>query len=91
MTCKRKARRLAEASRTGVEAPRPIPSLPFIWWALGLALTAGFTQGMALFISRMLGLPIGPWWTALAQAHGHIQLFGWAVRPGRRLALLNAL
>jgi uncharacterized protein involved in response to NO len=78
MTCRRKARRLAESPLSAGDEPRPIPSLLFIWWALGLALTAGFAQGTALFVARTLGLPIDAWWGALAQAHGHIQLFGWA-------------
>jgi uncharacterized protein involved in response to NO len=54
-----------------------IPSLPFIWWALGLAMTAGFAQGMALFLLPALGQPLGLWWIAAVQAHGHVQLFGW--------------
>jgi uncharacterized protein involved in response to NO len=53
------------------------PSLLFIWWALGLALTAGFGQGMLLFLHLAAGQPTGLWWIAAAQAHGHVQLFGW--------------
>jgi uncharacterized protein involved in response to NO len=64
-------------------APRPdvrnrVPSLPFIWWAIGLALTAGFGQGMALFLHLASGESSGLWWLAAVQAHGHVQLFGWA-------------
>jgi uncharacterized protein involved in response to NO len=54
-----------------------MPSLPFIWWALGLALTAGFAQGTALLLTLAFGYPIGLWWIAAVQAHGHVQLFGW--------------
>ena len=53
------------------------PSLPFIWWAMGLALTAGFGLGMLLFLHLAAGQPTGLWWVAAVQAHGHIQLFGW--------------
>lgn len=55
-----------------------MPSLLFIWWAFALALTAGFAQGGVLFLSTALGWPAGLAWVAGAQAHGHIQLFGWA-------------
>lgn len=54
------------------------PSSPFIWWATGLALLAGFGLGMLLFLHLAAGLPAGLWWVAAVQAHGHIQLFGWA-------------
>src|SRR5687768_6162370 len=54
------------------------PSLPFIWWATGLALTAGFGLGMLLFLHLAAGHSTGLWWVAAVQAHGHIQLFGWA-------------
>src|SRR5215217_5108794 len=53
------------------------PSSPFIWWAIGLAVTAGFGVGMLLFLHLAAGQPSGLWWVAAVQAHGHIQLFGW--------------
>jgi uncharacterized protein involved in response to NO len=53
------------------------PSLPFIWWAIALALTAGFGQGALLFLHLAAGQPMGLWWIAASQAHGHVQLFGW--------------
>ncbi|MBX6377628.1 MAG: hypothetical protein IRY95_03690 [Clostridia bacterium] len=54
------------------------PSVPFVWSALGLALTAGFGLGAALLVAPHLGMPAGAWWAAAAQAHGHVQVFGWA-------------
>jgi uncharacterized protein involved in response to NO len=53
------------------------PSLPFLWWAIGLALTAGFGLGMLLFLHLAVGQPASPWWVAAVQAHGHVQVFGW--------------
>ncbi len=53
------------------------PSLPFLWWAIGLTLTAGFGLGMLLFLHLAAGQPAGLWWVAAVQAHGHVQLFGW--------------
>lgn len=50
---------------------------PFVYAALLIALGAGFTFGALLGIARALGLPIGGWYSALVQAHGHAQLFGW--------------
>src|SRR5919199_70478 len=50
----------------------------FVWAAVGLALSAGFGLGGALFAAPGLGLPIGAWWPAAAQVHAHVQLFGWA-------------
>lgn len=50
----------------------------FVGASLGVATTAGFGLGGALFAVTALGWPIGRWWPAAAQAHGHVQLFGWA-------------
>ena len=50
----------------------------FVVAAIGIALVAGFGLGAVLFATLALGLPVGVWWLAAAQAHGHIQLFGWA-------------
>lgn len=49
---------------------------PYIWVALALALTSGFGFGAGLYAARAVGLPADAWWPALAQAHGHSQLFG---------------
>jgi len=54
-----------------------MPSLPYIWWAIGLSLTAGLGQGTALFFHLAASQASGLWWVAAAQAHGHVQLFGW--------------
>jgi uncharacterized protein involved in response to NO len=51
---------------------------PYIRASLALAATAGFSLGAALFAASTLGFPLGPWWPAAAQAHGHVQRFGWA-------------
>src|SRR5579884_594340 len=55
------------------------PSLtpPFVWAATTLAVVAGFGLGGALF-GALLGPRPGLWWPAAAQAHGHVQVFGWA-------------
>jgi uncharacterized protein involved in response to NO len=50
---------------------------PFVRVALAIGLLGGFALGAALFVAILLGLPLGPWWRAAAQAHGHAQLFGW--------------
>jgi uncharacterized protein involved in response to NO len=49
-----------------------------VWSAVALALSGGFGAGMLLGLALALGWPLGRWWLALAQAHGHVQLFGWA-------------
>jgi uncharacterized protein involved in response to NO len=57
----------AASARTGSPTP------PFLWAAIVLALVPGFGLGGALFGHRAVA-----WWVAAAQAHGHVQLFGWA-------------
>lgn len=51
---------------------------PVIGAALIIGASGGFALAAALTLTRLLGIPLGPWWVALAQAHGHLQLFGWA-------------
>ncbi len=51
---------------------------PFVRAAIGVALTGGFGLGAALFGALALRAPLGPWWSAAAQAHGQLQLVGWA-------------
>ncbi len=51
---------------------------PFVFAALALALTAGFGYAAVIIAALAFKLPLGVWWLALVQAHGHAQLFGWA-------------
>lgn len=46
--------------------------------ALLLGAGGGFVLATILTLTQALAVPLGPWWTALAQAHGHLQLYGWA-------------
>ena len=51
---------------------------PFMWAALGLALVGGFGIG-AVMVGGLAGWwSVGGWWLQFVQAHGHVQLFGWA-------------
>lgn len=51
---------------------------PVIGAALLIGTGGGFALAAVLTLTTMLGLVTGPWWLALAQAHGHLQLYGWA-------------
>lgn len=51
---------------------------PFLRWALVVALTLGFTTGVAMLLLRGLGVPLGVGWITHTQSHGVAQLFGWA-------------
>ena len=51
---------------------------PFVHLSLGIGLVGGFGSGGGAFAASALGLPAGAYWPALAQAHGHAQLFGFA-------------
>ncbi len=51
---------------------------PWIVLSCGLGLGAGFVLAAILSVTQALGLPLGLWWPALVQAHGHVQVFGWA-------------
>jgi uncharacterized protein involved in response to NO len=46
--------------------------------ALLLGAGGGFLLACVLTVTGMAGVPLGTWWLALAQAHGNLQLFGWA-------------
>ncbi len=50
---------------------------PFLYAALAIALSAGFGYGAFLVAALALGITPGAWYSALVQAHGHAQLFGW--------------
>ncbi|HLJ80882.1 MAG TPA: hypothetical protein VKT52_05300 [Ktedonobacterales bacterium] len=51
---------------------------PVIGTALLLGASGGFALAAILTLTRLLRVPLGPWWVALAQAHGHLQIYGWA-------------
>jgi len=50
----------------------------FIYWALGLALFAGFAIGAHLISVIGFGFPLRATFQPYIQAHGQIQLIGWA-------------
>jgi len=51
---------------------------PLLGAALLLGAGGGFALATVLTLTSALHMPIGPWWSATAQAHGHLQLYGWA-------------
>src|SRR5579885_272869 len=74
----------ARRSRASARPKRPSSQEPFSrarpWLATScsLGLGAGFALAAVLSVTQALVLPIGIWWPALVQAHGHVQVFGWA-------------
>ncbi len=51
---------------------------PLLKTALLMGACGGFLLATILTTTYALSIPLGPWWEALAQAHGHLQLYGWA-------------
>ncbi len=51
---------------------------PLLRAALLLGSGGGFLLASVLTLTQALRVVSGPWWTALAQAHGHVQVYGWA-------------
>jgi uncharacterized protein involved in response to NO len=51
---------------------------PLLRAALLLGAGGGFALAALLTSTQALRLPEGLWWLAAAQAHGHLQLYGWA-------------
>src|SRR6516164_4250701 len=51
---------------------------PMLKAALLLGAGGGFVLATVLTLSRLFSVPLGTWWEAVAQAHGHLQLYGWA-------------
>ncbi len=51
---------------------------PILGAALLIGAGGGFVLATVLTVTRALRIPGGVWWAALAQAHGHLQLYGWA-------------
>ncbi len=50
---------------------------PLLAAAVVLGVAGGFALATALTVSRALSMPEGVWWPAAAQAHGHLQVYGW--------------
>ena len=65
----------AEATPAGGQQPFRLVA-PFLRLALAISLTAGFGLGAVLALALAGGVPFGPWWPALVQAHGRAQLIG---------------
>jgi uncharacterized protein involved in response to NO len=66
-------------SRRARNRQRPFTLVaPLLRSALLLGAAGGFLMAAVLTITRTFHVPSGLWWTALAQAHGHLQLYGWA-------------
>jgi uncharacterized protein involved in response to NO len=68
-------------SPTSVEAGKQQPFsrvAPILKAALLIGVGGGFLLATILTVTYALALPLGAWWEALAQAHGHLQLYGWA-------------
>src|SRR6266536_814159 len=51
---------------------------PLLRAALLLGTGGGFALATVLTLTAAFAISIGPWWSATAQAHGHLQLYGWA-------------
>ncbi|MGZ3583122.1 MAG: hypothetical protein ACXWQ5_13810 [Ktedonobacterales bacterium] len=51
---------------------------PLLRSALVIGSCGGFLFAAILTITAAFHLNTGAWWIALAQAHGHLQLYGWA-------------
>jgi uncharacterized protein involved in response to NO len=51
---------------------------PLLGTALVVGVVGGFALATVLTVSQVLRVPGGLWWMAMAQAHGHLQLYGWA-------------
>lgn len=51
---------------------------PMLQAALLMGACGGFVLASVLTLSSALSVPLGTWWEAVVQAHGHLQLYGWA-------------
>jgi uncharacterized protein involved in response to NO len=51
---------------------------PWVVASCALGLGAGFLLAAVLSVTQAVGAPLGIWWLAIVQAHGHVQIFGWA-------------
>ncbi|HLG62403.1 MAG TPA: hypothetical protein VKY19_10745 [Ktedonosporobacter sp.] len=67
------------ATANGVVRQEPFSRVaPLLKSALLFGAGGGFVLATVLTLTRAFSLPAGSWWTPLVQAHGHLQLFGWA-------------
>ncbi len=72
-------RSMSHASQKRPATQEPFARVrPWIALSCGLGLGAGFLLAAILSVTQAFGLPLGSWWPALVQAHGHVQVFGWA-------------
>jgi uncharacterized protein involved in response to NO len=51
---------------------------PVVKTALLMGACGGFVLATVLTLSPIFPVPLGTWWEAVVQAHGHLQLYGWA-------------
>lgn len=51
---------------------------PLVKSALLIGACGGFVLATVLTLSVAFGVPPGMWWAGVVQAHGHLQLYGWA-------------
>ncbi|GHO83613.1 hypothetical protein [Dictyobacter formicarum] len=51
---------------------------PVVKAALLIGACGGFVLASVLTLSLAFAIPPGMWWEAVVQAHGHLQLYGWA-------------
>ena len=51
---------------------------PLLQTALLMGAGGGFLLATVLAVTHVLSVPLGAWWQAVAQTHGHLQLYGWA-------------
>lgn len=61
--------------------PQQVPFssvVPILASALLMGVGVGFALATVLTLALAFHIPLGTWWIATAQAHGHIQLYGWA-------------
>jgi uncharacterized protein involved in response to NO len=51
---------------------------PILKTALLMGTGGGFLLATILTVTNAFFVPLGVWWEAVAQAYGHLQLYGWA-------------
>jgi uncharacterized protein involved in response to NO len=51
---------------------------PYLRAALLLGSGGGFALATLLTLAPLFDIPLGNWWPATVQTHGHLQLYGWA-------------